>query len=88
MHVTYCVSESKRTTLYYLVDSEKYPDRKLDVWGADNHKIASSPLVTTGGVTSTTSCEVIVIIHQYSHHGKNKTIQNTAKMKLTINPLK
>ena len=50
------------------------PDRTVDTRGIDNHEITAMPLITSGGVASTISGEVIVIMHQYVHHGKNKTI--------------
>ena len=53
----------------------KHPDRTVDILGVDNHEITSVTLVTTGGVILTTLDEVILIIHQHAHHGKNKTIQ-------------
>ena len=34
------------------------------------------PLVTVGGVSLSTSGEVIVIIHQHAYHGKKKTIHS------------
>ena len=52
----------------------KRQDRTVDVRGIENHEIASIPLVTAGGVTLTTSGEIIVIMHQHACHGKNKTI--------------
>ena len=43
---------------------EIHPDRKVDTRGVDNHKITAIPLVTVGGVTSTISDEVMMIVHQ------------------------
>ena len=51
---------------------EIHPDRKVDIRGIDNHEITAIPLVTAGGVTSTITGEVIVIMHQYAYHGKKK----------------
>ena len=58
----------------------KHPDSTVDVRGIDDHEIASIPLVTTGGVTLTTSGEVIVIMHQHACHGKNKTIHSSPQI--------
>ena len=48
--------------------------------GIDNHEITSIPLVTAGGVTSTTSGEVILIMHQCAYHPKTKTIHSSAQI--------
>ena len=52
----------------------KYPNRTVDVRDAENHEISPINLVTAGGVTLTTSGEVIIIMHQHACHGKNKDI--------------
>lgn len=89
-HVIYYLSKVSRSYVDYLVDRcanggvagndvrviDKHPDRTVDVRGINNHEITSIPLVTAGGVTSTTSGEVIVIMHQHAHHGKNKIIHS------------
>ena len=48
----------------------------MDVRGIYNHEITSIPLETSGSVTLTTSGELIIIMHQNEHHGKNKTINS------------
>ena len=58
----------------------KHPDRTGDVRGIDNHEIASIPLVTTGRVALTTSREVIIIVHQHAHHGKNKNVHSSPQI--------
>ena len=58
----------------------KYPDRTVDVRYINNLETTSIPLVTTGGVTLTTSGELIVIMHQHAHHGKNKTIHSSPQI--------
>ena len=42
------------------------------VRGIENHEIASIHLVTTGGVSLTTSGEAIMIVHQNAHYGKTQ----------------
>ena len=59
---------------------ETRDDRKVDICGVDNHQISSIPLVTAGGVTTTITGEVIVIMQQYSHHGENKTIHSSPQI--------
>ena len=56
------------------------PDRKVDICGICNHEITVMPLVTTEGVTSTITGEVIAIMHQHAWHGKNKTIYSLPQM--------
>ena len=93
-HVIYYLSKVSRSSVDSLVDIganggvagndvraiAKHPDRTVDVRGIDNHEITSIPLVTVGGVTSTTSGEIIIIMHQYAHHGKNKTIHSSPQI--------
>ena len=54
----------------------KHSDRTVDIRGIDNYEIISISLVTEGSVTLTTSGDVILIMHQYACHGKNKTIHS------------
>ena len=93
-HVIYYLSKVSRSSVDSLVDRganggvagndvrviAKHPDRTVDVRGIDNHEITHIPLVTAGGVTSTTSGEVIVIMHQHACHGKNKTIHSSPQI--------
>ena len=85
-HVIFYVTKSSRSSMHSLIDRgangrvagsdvrviETYPDRKVDIRGIDNYQISSIPLVTAGGVTTTTTGELIVFMHQ--HASKNKTI--------------
>ena len=59
---------------------ETRPDHKVDIRGVDNHEITAMPLVTAGGVTSTITGKVIVIVNQHAHHGKNKTIHSSPQI--------
>ena len=53
---------------------ETHSDRKVDIHGMNNHLIYAMSLVTTGGITTNKTGEIIVIMHQHAHHGTNKTI--------------
>ena len=56
-------------------------DRRVSICGIDNHEINSISIVTAGGVTQTTSREVIIILHQHTYHGKGKTIHSAGQIK-------
>ena len=58
----------------------KLPDVTVDVRSVEHHEISSIPLVTSDGVTFTTSDEVIITMHQHAHHKKNKTIQSSPQI--------
>ena len=87
-HVIYCVTKSSRSSLYSLADRgvngglagsyvrviETHPDLKVYIRGIDNHQISSIPIATVVELTKTTTGEVIVIVHQHEHYGKNKAI--------------
>ena len=93
-HVTYCITTLSRSSLHSLLDRganggvtgsdarviETHPDRKVDIHGIDNHELTAKPLVTAGGVRSTIAGEVILIMHQYAYHGKNKTIHSSSQV--------
>ena len=63
----------------------KIPDMTVDACGAENHEIASIPLVTSVSVALTTSGEVIIIMRQHSCHGKHKIIHSCPQMEHYIN---
>ena len=48
--------------------------------GIDNHEAPSIPMVTAGGVTSTTNGEVMLIMHQYAYHPKCAAIHSSAQI--------
>ena len=91
---TYQLSQTNRSSLYSLVDRgangrvagddariiEKHPDKTCNIRGIDNHEVPSIPIVTAGGVTSTGSREVILIMHQYAYHPKCATIHLSAQI--------
>ena len=57
--------------------NETYPGRKVDIRSICNYEINAIPLMTEGGVTSTTSDEVMLIMHQRACHGKNMIIHSS-----------
>ena len=59
---------------------ETHPDRKDDIRDIDSHEITAIPLETVGGVTSTITGKVVLIIHQCACHGKNKTIHSSTQI--------
>ena len=92
VRATYQLSKTNRSSLCSLVDRganggaagndarviEKHPDKTFNMWGIDNHKVPSIPMVIAGGVTSTTNGEVILIMHQYAYHPKCAAIYSSA----------
>ena len=74
---TYQLSQTNRSSLHSLVDREanggaagndvrvieKHPDKTSNTKGIDNHEVPSMPIATAGGVTSTNSGEVMLIMH-------------------------
>ena len=87
-NVIYYVKKSSRYSLHLLVHRgangralgmdvrvvETHLDCKVDIRGADDNQISSIPLSTVGGVNATIKGEVIVIMNQHEHYGKNKNI--------------
>lgn len=59
---------------------ETHPDRKVDIRDTGNHQISAIPLVTSGRATTTITGEVIVIMHQYACHDKNKTMNSSPQI--------
>ena len=92
--ITCYFSQSSRTSLHSLVNRGanggiagndvritcKDPSKTVNVRGIDNHEITSMHLVTAGGVTLSTSGEVILIVHQCAYHPKTKTIHSSAQI--------
>lgn len=54
--------------------------RKVDFRGIDNHGIASIPIVSDGGVTTTLQGEMIIIMHQHACCGKGKTVYSLGQI--------
>ncbi len=46
----------------------------MDVEGIDNHRITDIRIVTAGALVDTNRGPVILIMNQYAHAGKGKTI--------------
>ena len=75
--MTYYVTKSGHSSQHVLVDRRAhgrvvgkdvrliitYPDRKVDTSRVDNHQIFDIPLVNAGGVITSITGEVIVIMH-------------------------
>ena len=59
---------------------EKHPDKTCNIKGIDNHEVPSMPIATAGGVASTISGEVALIMHQYAYHPKCATIHSSAQI--------
>ena len=92
---TYQLSQTNRSSPHSLVDQgandgaagndvraiEKHLDKTCDIKGIDNHEVPSMPIATAGGVTSTISWEVILIMHQYAYHPKCATFHSSAQIK-------
>ncbi|MGL4351678.1 MAG: hypothetical protein ACRCT2_14160, partial [Plesiomonas shigelloides] len=51
--------------------------RSVHVEGIDNHQVRDVPIVTAGGVMSTTKGDVIGIFHQYAHINKGASIHSS-----------
>lgn len=91
---TYQLSQTNRSSLYCLVNRganggvtgndvraiEKHPDKTCTIKGADNHEVHSMHIVTAGGVTSTISGEVILIMYQHAYHPKCDAIHSSAQI--------
>ena len=92
---TYQISQTNSSSLHSLVDRgtnsgaagnnarviEKHPDKTCNIKGTDNYEAPSTPIVAAGGVASTISGEVMLIMHQYAYHPKCATIHSSAQIK-------
>jgi hypothetical protein len=56
------------------------PHRTVDVEGIDNHCITNIRIVTAGALVETNGGPVILIMSQYAHAGKGKTIHSSGQM--------
>jgi hypothetical protein len=54
--------------------------RTVDVEGIDNHQITNIRIVTAGALVDTNRGPVILIMNQYAHAGKGKTIHSSGQM--------
>jgi hypothetical protein len=64
------------------------PHRTVDVQGIDNHRITDMHIVTACALVETNRGPVILIMNQYAHAGKGKTIHSSGQMewfKNTVN---
>jgi hypothetical protein len=56
------------------------PHRTVDVEGINNHRISDIRIVTAGALVDTIRGPVILIMNQYAHAGKGKTIHSSGQM--------
>ncbi len=54
--------------------------RQVDIQGIDNHRLTDIPIVTAGGVVKSQRGSVIVILNQFAHTGKGKTILSSPQL--------
>jgi hypothetical protein len=95
IHVTFSVSSHERKKRSSLIDRganggiagsdvrviNRHPHQHIDIWGIDDHKISSIPIVTAGALATSPRGPVILIMHQYAYHGKEKMIHSSARLK-------
>ena len=55
-------------------------DCMANVQGIDNHQVADIPIVTARGVTNSKQGPILIILHQYVHVGKGKTIHSSIQL--------
>jgi hypothetical protein len=58
----------------------KTTNRITDVGGINNHTLYGLPIVTATGVVKSQFGKICVIMHQYAHHGKGKTIHSSVQI--------
>jgi hypothetical protein len=51
-----------------------------DVSGINDHTLHGLPIVTAAGVVESQFGKICVIMHQYGHHGKGKTIHSSVQI--------
>jgi hypothetical protein len=54
--------------------------RNVDVQGLNNHQVTNIPIVTAGAVVKSQQGDVIVILHQYAHIGRGRTIHSAGQL--------
>ena len=95
-NVVCCTSESvtKRSATASLIDRGangglagsdvrviETTQRQANVSGINDHTISGLPIVTAAGVVQSHLGPICVIMHQYAHHGKGKTIHSSIQIK-------
>jgi len=55
-------------------------DRRVNVTGIENHQIADVKICTVGAYSETQRGPVILIMHQYAHTGRGRTIHSSAQL--------
>ncbi|MGL4349324.1 MAG: hypothetical protein ACRCT2_01875, partial [Plesiomonas shigelloides] len=61
------------------------PYRSVHVKGIGNHHVRDVPLVTAGGVLSTTNGDVIGIFHQYAHVNMGNSVHSSVQLEAHMN---
>ena len=92
--MTYCATKSSRSSQYLLAHRgsnggiagsdasviETHPDSKVDIRSIDNHQESAITLITAVEINTTTTGEVVAIMHQHACHGKNKTTHSSPQI--------
>jgi hypothetical protein len=55
-------------------------DRSASITGINNHTLPDLDIVTAAGLVESQNGPIIVILPQYAHHGKGKTIDSSAQL--------
>ncbi|EEC45589.1 predicted protein [Phaeodactylum tricornutum CCAP 1055/1] len=55
-------------------------DRSASITGINNHTLPDLDIVTAAGLVKSQNGPIIVILPQYAHHGKGKTIDSSAQL--------
>ena len=57
-----------------------HPHRRVDIVGVANHMMNDIRIATCAAVTNSSVGPIILIMHQYAHHGKGKTIHSPGQL--------
>ena len=60
--------------------SHNDPPQFIDIQGIDNHSLSMLKIGTFGAVATTQRGEVILVFHQYAHHGRGKSIHSCLQL--------
>ena len=55
-------------------------DKTVNIMGIGNHRLCSTPLVSTGGVSQSQLGPIILIFRQCAYYGKGKSIHSHVKL--------
>jgi hypothetical protein len=62
--------------------------RSASITGINDHTLPDLDIVTTAGLVESQNGPIIVVLHQYAHHGKGKTIHSSAQLEYYKNTVK